>query len=221
MSAAFGPFVLDVRARRLTRDGREVHLSRKAFDLLVLLVERAPAVVDKAAIRERLWPGVHVVDASLSNLVAELRGVLDAGRDRGSAIRTVHGVGYGFEWEVGSAPGAAAPAASSTARARASCWLTFKERRVLLADGENLVGRDAACPVWLDASSVSRRHARIRVRGAQATIEDLDSTNGTFVDGQRVTTAVPLDDGQRLRFGRVTVEFRTSRGTDAPTRRVR
>src|SRR5690242_15485747 len=60
VTVRFGACVLDARARRLTCNGQAVHLSTKAFDLLLLLVERRPAVVDKATLRDHLWPGVHV-----------------------------------------------------------------------------------------------------------------------------------------------------------------
>ena len=82
----------DLLVERLTRDGQDVHLSPKAFDLLVLLITRAPAVVDKSEIRTHLWPGVHVVDANISNLITEIRAAIAPA----SLIRTVHGVGYAF-----------------------------------------------------------------------------------------------------------------------------
>jgi pSer/pThr/pTyr-binding forkhead associated (FHA) protein len=72
---------------------------------------------------------------------------------------------------------------------------------------------------------VSRRHARIRVAagesGHAATLEDLNSTNGTFVRGRRVSQAAMLENGDRIRVGTATLVFRTRNDREAPTRRVR
>ncbi len=92
---SFRDFVLDPDRRQLLRDGIEVHLTPKAFDLLALLIERAPAVVTKVEIHERLWPATFVSDVTLAGLVKEVRQAL--GGDRGApAIRTAHRVGYAF-----------------------------------------------------------------------------------------------------------------------------
>jgi hypothetical protein len=69
----FGEFVLDGSQRQLLRDGQVVQLSRKAFGLLSLLAHRASAGMSKEEIVQVVRPGIHVWDASLTNLVAELR----------------------------------------------------------------------------------------------------------------------------------------------------
>jgi DNA-binding winged helix-turn-helix (wHTH) protein len=217
----FGLFTLDAEARQLLADGRELRLSPKAFDLLVFLIERRPAVVDKKTLRERLWPATHVVDASLSNLVAEIRAA--DGGEGPPPLRTLHGVGYAF---AGTIEDLSAPKPERSG-AGAACWVIWRERAIALSPGDNLVGRDAACPVWIDESGVSRRHATIRVtpdpagRIDDATIEDLNSTNGTFLGGQAVTGLVRLRDGDRVRLGPEELVFRTRARMDAPTRRVR
>jgi DNA-binding winged helix-turn-helix (wHTH) protein len=218
-----GRYTIDAAARQLTRGGRELRLSPKAFDLLVLLIERRPAVVDKATLRGRLWPATHVVDASLSNLVAEIR-ALDGGADP-LPLRTVHGVGYAF---AGAAEDLL-PAQQGPAAQAMPCWVVWRDRPIALAAGENLIGRDASCAVWLDESGVSRRHARICVPSvadpegleAAATVEDLNSTNGTFLHGRAITGAARLRDGDKLQVGSEVLVFRTRAAADAPTRRVR
>jgi len=94
---AFGPFILDTDARQLLREpAQPVHLSRKAFDLLCVLVAERPKVLTKAELHEHLWPSTFVSEATLASLVRELRTALgEHGRD-GSYIRTVHGFGYAF-----------------------------------------------------------------------------------------------------------------------------
>jgi DNA-binding winged helix-turn-helix (wHTH) protein len=219
VNVRFGRFTLDAGARQLTRDGRELRLSPKAFDLLVLLIEKRPAVVEKKTLRERLWPGTHVVEASLSNLVAEIRAL---GGGDPPPLRTVHGIGYAFAGDVEVGDGEKLGLSSS-----APCWVVWRDRPIALSRGDNVVGRDASCTVWIDESGVSRRHARIRVPAEAAggtddvTVEDLNSTNGTFVRGQPVRGAVPLHDGDTLRLGPEVLVFRTRAANDAPTKRVR
>ena len=58
------------------------------------------------------------------------------------------------------------------------------------AEGENVIGRDPRSSVWVDASGVSRRHARILVSGDAVTLEDLGSKNGTFVGARAVTDSL-------------------------------
>jgi DNA-binding winged helix-turn-helix (wHTH) protein len=215
----FDPFTLDTETRQVLENGADVHLSPKAFDVLAMLVEQRPAVVRKTEIRERLWPGVHVVDASLTNLIAEIRAAVER---PGSApvVRTVHGVGYAFASDA-----VAADARSADPAGPAPCWLVWNQQPIALVTGDNVVGRDAACAVWIDGDGVSRRHARIRVpedtAAAAVTIEDLKSTNGTYLRGRRLDGVERIENGDRIRVGTATLVFRTRAAVNAPTRRVR
>ena len=65
---------------------------------------------------------------------------------------------------------------------------------------ESLVGRSADCEFRIDEPKVSRKHARIVLDGADVMLEDLGSTNGTFLNGQRVAGRTVLKDGDRVRF---------------------
>jgi pSer/pThr/pTyr-binding forkhead associated (FHA) protein len=69
-----------------------------------------------------------------------------------------------------------------------------------LAEGEHLVGREPGGTVWLDSPRVSRRQARILVANARATIEDLDSKNGTLVRDVRLTAPALLEAGDAIRI---------------------
>ena len=101
MRARFGPFVLDSASRQLLREEpRHLPVSPKAFDLLIVLVESRPRALTKGELHERLWPDTFVVDANLSNLVVELRGVLEDKAREPRFIRTVHRHGYAFAAEV-------------------------------------------------------------------------------------------------------------------------
>ena len=87
-------------------------------------------------------------------------------------------------------------------------WLMLDSRQVALSEGEAILGRAPDASVWIDAPGVSRHHARIRIAGAQATIEDLGSKNGTFLAGRRVSQPSPLGDGDEIRLGSVVATFR-------------
>ena len=120
MAVQFGPFTLDAARRHLLREGEVVHLTPKAFDLLLLLVNEAPQVINKRELHERLWPATFVSDATLVGLVKELRRALHDRDDHAPVIRTVHRVGYALCPEVH---------AGARARARVWHWLVFRGRR--------------------------------------------------------------------------------------------
>jgi hypothetical protein len=71
-----------------------------------------------------------------------------------------------------------------------------------------LIGRDPANGLRLTHETVSRMHAELTVQGGRWILRDLGSTNGTCVNGQRVTGAVSVRDGDQVSFGRIT--FRLS-----------
>lgn len=204
MSVRFGEWRLDLGRRELLRGDEAVALTPKAFQLLELLLDRRPDAVRKGEIYERLWPSTFVTEVNLSRLVFELRAALGDDSQRPRWIRTVRGFGYAFAGEAlaeGAAP----------ARGGAGwCRLILSDREVLLAEGENVLGRSHRAAVWLDGTSVSRRHARITVRGDQAALEDLGSKNGTFVGAARIAGATPLADGDEIGVGSARMVFRAS-----------
>jgi DNA-binding winged helix-turn-helix (wHTH) protein len=203
----FGPFTLDLDTRQLTQGSCEIHLAPKAFELLVALVLERPKVLSKSVLQQRLWPETFVAEANLSNLVAEIREALG---DRARAplfIRTAHGFGYGF---CGDAT--LLPSARETEPDRPACWLEWGRQRFPLSAGENVVGRDPDVEVRLDASTVSRRHARLVVMAEGTVLEDFGSKNGTFRGSERVTSPVPLADGDAIRIGSLLVTFHVRGG---------
>jgi hypothetical protein len=79
--------------------------------------------------------------------------------------------------------------------------LRFLLQEIDLPQGDTLIGRSANCQVTLDDPLVSREHARIRIAGQQASVEDLGSRNGVQLSGQVITRATPLSSGDRIRIG--------------------
>jgi DNA-binding winged helix-turn-helix (wHTH) protein len=205
---------LDIQARRLLRGTHEIHLSPKAFELLKVLIEARPSALTKAELLERVWPGVFVTDASLARVVTEVRQALRDRAREGGAIRTVHGYGYAFGADVE----AVAPSPPSNGTIEQTCWLVTTDRTFGLIDGEHIVGREPGVSVWLDSPKVSRHHARVVVQGDAATVEDLSSTNGTFVRDERIAAPVVLESGDKIRIGPFTLTFLIA-GSLAPTER--
>ncbi len=109
----FGEFSISASERRLVRDGKCVDLPPKAFDALYLLVRRHERLVSRDQIFSALWPGIHVSEANLTNVIVTLRKVL--GRD---AIQTVSKFGYRFTLPVTGEPGVTQAAYSSFVRGK-------------------------------------------------------------------------------------------------------
>lgn len=93
---AFGPFRLNARERRLTREGRPVVLTGKTLDLLLLLVRSAGRLVTREALIEALWPKAVVEEHSLTWYVSALRKALGDEGESPRYIETVRGHGYRF-----------------------------------------------------------------------------------------------------------------------------
>jgi hypothetical protein len=79
--------------------------------------------------------------------------------------------------------------------------LRFLLQEIDLPQGDTLIGRSANCQVTLDDPLVSREHARIRIAGQQATLEDLGSRNGVQLGGQPIAGTAALTTGDRIRIG--------------------
>jgi DNA-binding winged helix-turn-helix (wHTH) protein len=203
----FGDCLFDGEARTLSRAGRRVSLAPKAFELLAALIEARPKALSQAELRDRLWPTTHVAYTSLARVVSEARRALGENSRDPKAIRTVQRFGYAFVAAV------AAPPESGS-----SVFLLVRGRQQIpLREGENTIGRAPTCLVQIDSERVSRCHARIVVLGKRATLEDLDSKNGTFLGGRRIGGPVPLWPGNLIGVGREVLVFRSGPG-QGPTR---
>ncbi len=72
---------------------------------------------------------------------------------------------------------------------------------------ELILGRAPDCQIVIPSAAVSRRHARLRRLDEGLVIEDLGSSNGTFVNGEKISTPKGLKDGDRISFGTVELVF--------------
>jgi DNA-binding winged helix-turn-helix (wHTH) protein len=204
----FADCTLDFDTREVSRGGERVHLEPKAYRLLELLLEARPKALSKDQLQDALWPKTFVSERSLARLVEVLRSSLGDSAREPHLIRTVHGFGYAFCAEANLlTSGTPAPSSSDF-----HCRVLWGDREVALHAGENIIGRDPDATVWIDLSSVSRRHARILVSDSEAMIEDLASRNGTSVGGEPISQPRPLANGDKIKVGAASLVFRSFRG---------
>ena len=205
MAYRFGDFTLDPDTRQLLLNGRDIHVSPKAFDLLALLVENRTRAVSKAELQQRLWPSTFVEETNLASLIAEIRRALGDPATSPRFVRTVYGFGYQFIDEV-----TVRVAANRSERPRARLWLIFERRQIPLLEGVNVIGRGPDAAIQIDSPGVSRHHARIVVADGEATLEDLGSKNGTDLNGTRITTPRHVCHGDEIRLGTIVLTLRIS-----------
>jgi DNA-binding winged helix-turn-helix (wHTH) protein len=205
----FGTCVLDLDARQLHVDGHEVHITHKAFSLLLVLTESAPRALTKAELLERLWPKTYVSEDALARLIGDVRLAIGDNAHEQKWIRTVHGFGYAFT---------TAPDGGTRERPPTVCSLTWGSHEFRLTEGEHVVGRDADVAVPLNSAIVSRRHARITVTEGIARIEDLGSKNGTLVGGTPVEGRRTLLNADVIQVGDFELKFHIATSLATVTR---
>jgi len=201
MRVRFGDFTFDADTRELRRGTAPVHLSPKAFRFLELLLESRPRALSKGDLQEKIWPSTFVSEENLASLAAEVREAIGEEGRSARFVRTVYGFGYAF---AGEAADAQRPAAAPPRRH----FLVEGKRELELSEGENIVGRDVDAAVRIDDPTVSRQHARLVVEGPRVSVEDLDSKNGSFVEGKRLEAPRVLKSGDIVKFGSVVMTFR-------------
>ena len=207
MQIRFGDYVIDTETRQVLREGDEVVLSPKAYRLLILLVETRPKALAKDALCRALWPDTFVVEANLSNLVGEIRAALGDSAQQPRFIRTLHGYGYAFSAEADVTTGV-------RMEPEVRAYLIKPDGQALpIREPQSVVGRGSDVQVRLDLPGISRHHARITIVDGQATVEDLQSKNGTLVRGERIAGARTLMSGDELGFGSVRVSFHIASAT--------
>jgi len=113
----------------------------------------------------------------------------------------------------GGAPGPRAPKAKPTRTGKAPTSVAVhapdaKRPRTLKLSGSLDIGRAEACQVRLDDTYVSQHHARLSARDGGVFVEDLGSTNGTFLNDRRVQTPVEVRPGDVVRVGKTVLELR-------------
>jgi DNA-binding winged helix-turn-helix (wHTH) protein len=206
MRVVFDRFAFDSERRELLDGTNPVHLGPKAFRLLEILIANRPRALRKQKLYESIWEDTFVDESNLAGLINELRAALGDRARKRRFIRTVHGFGYAFCGET----------KSKSLPSRAGS-VVFRGHEFPLQEGENVLGRDANTDVPIDDTTVSRRHAAITIREDAITVEDLDSKNGTFLDGAKLTGPASIHDGQTIVLGDASILFRRSRAGSTAT----
>lgn len=112
----FSGFTLDTKRRELTRDGREIELQPRVFNLLLYLLQHRDRAVDKDELMEAVWPGMVVTETALTRAIMKARKAVEDDAGTQAVIKTLHGHGYRFvaELSVESKPGNAPATVEAT-----------------------------------------------------------------------------------------------------------
>ncbi len=141
-----------------------------------------------------------------------------------SAVSVIRSDMFGARVDTVKAPAAQQPSPAKPAKPprqrRPSRSDRNIPRQLVVADGPDrgqsvqlgsepvLIGRGTDAQIRLDDDYVSTRHARVATNGEQWFVEDLGSTNGTYVGAQRVTAPTPVAMGTAIRIGKTVLELR-------------
>lgn len=221
----FAEFELDVSAYVLRRRDESVKLERIPMEVLILLVERAGMLVERSEIQTQLWGTKIFVehDPAINTAIRKIRCALGDDATRPRFVETVVGKGYRFIAPLESVAGffqVGKAAANGDAEILAGLRqfprysVTLGKQEFLLNSAETVIGREPSAGVYLDHPSVSRRHARISIESAGATLRDLGSRNGTFLNGRQVEGPAKIHHNDVIGLGPITLIFHIAR---APT----
>lgn len=205
-SFSFGEFELDNAAYALFRAGERIKLEKIPMEVLILFVGSAGTLVDRGKIKTALWGSDVFVehDSAINTAVRKIRQALGDDAEKPRFVETVVGKGYRFIAPVERQT----PVPSSRQRRPfPTCCVTRGTQEFILDSGENLLGRDPDARVYVDHPSVSRRHAQILIRPNHAILEDLNSRNGTFLEGRRIGTPTEIHHGAIIGLGPITLTF--------------
>lgn len=87
-------------------------------------------------------------------------------------------------------------------------YLTDPSDQQHLLSGETVtIGRAVECEIVITSKRVSREHARIQRKGRHVLLDDLNSANGTFLNGEQIRAATELREGDEITIGEVTFTF--------------
>lgn len=136
---------------------------------------------------DALSPGTMRVNGEMERAVA----------DAGAAARSM----------PDRTPAARVPASTGAALGGGAVLILPDGREIAISDRPVVMGRMPGCEVVLGDPNVSRRHAEVRASGRGWVVSDLGSTNGTKVNGVRISGSEPLRPGDEIRVGATSLRF--------------
>ena len=184
-----------------------------------MLELQVPLLAAKALLLLLLFAFVYAV---MRRGIGDLRGIPDdkpyvPGRERAGEPGSARGPARGREKNAGAyAPRPKAPKGGSGADGTVGgSELVVRDSEILapgtrfsLADGATSIGRSSTSDIVLRSDDyASGRHAQITRHGGLLYVEDLGSTNGTFVNGRKTVGATPIRDGDAVRVGSTVFRF--------------
>jgi DNA-binding winged helix-turn-helix (wHTH) protein len=207
----FGVFEADLTTGELRRMGVRVAIQEQPFQVLAALLERPRSLVTREELRQRIWPKEVFVDFDhgLNKAVSKLRVALGDEDSTPRFIETLPRRGYRFVAAVSSC--------SASAGATIVARLLHEGTTIPLLAGVHVIGRDEGCAVCLNSSTVSRAHARLLASADATKIEDLDSKNGTRVNGSTICGSILLRNGDQIQVGSVPLTFLVGQGDSTET----
>ena len=199
-----GEWLVEPTLDRISRNGQIVRLRPRAMDVLTCLAIEAGKLASKQTIIDAVWRTEFVSEHALTQVVSELRSALGDDARNPIYIENIPRRGYRLVATM-------APVAMSVPTAR-DASLPFKLQSEdgdhPLMQGPNIIGRTIDADLCIDRTEVSRCHARILVQGTTATIEDLGSKNGTYVNGEQLDGPALLTNGDEIWIGRSVARLR-------------
>jgi DNA-binding winged helix-turn-helix (wHTH) protein len=199
-----GAWLVEPMLDQISRDDRVVRLRPRAMDVLVGLAAAAGKLASKRDLIDAVWRTEYVSDHALTQVIAELRAALEDDARNPAYIENVPRRGYRLVATVTPLAPTVPPAREPSVPFR----LQGDGGDHSLKQGANLIGRTADADICIDRTAVSRAHARIVVTGTTATIEDLGSKNGTYLNGARLEQPAVLTNGDDIWIGRSVARLR-------------
>jgi DNA-binding winged helix-turn-helix (wHTH) protein len=203
-SFRLGEWHVEPDLNTISRGSESVHLEIKVMELLVFLASRGSRLVSRRELFDGVWGTEFICDNTLSHAISELRAALGDDAHRPRFIQTIHRRGYRMLQPVTSLEGRELPDPGRPSQYR----IIAQNRSIHLRQGANLLGRAPEATVRVDSVWVSRHHARISLDGRAATIEDLNSRNGTFLNERPVSQSSALADGDVIYLGKLSDPLR-------------
>jgi DNA-binding winged helix-turn-helix (wHTH) protein len=199
-----GEWLVEPRLNRISAGGSTIQLEHRVMEVLVCLADHAGDLVTRRDLVDKVWDEGFISDNTITHAVTELRKAFGDDPRMPKVIETIHRRGYRL-----IAPVIFDRATPLAPAGRPSSFLAIlRDVEIQLAEGENVIGRAPQAAITVPSIKASREHARIIVDRGLAFLEDLDSKNGTFLNGLRIHHKEQLSSGDLIGIGSVTETIR-------------
>jgi len=199
-----GAWLVEPTLDRISRAGRVVRLRPRAMDVLICLALEAGELASKQNLIDAVWHTEFVSEHALTQVIAEIRAALGDDARNPTYIENIPRRGYRLVATVTPVTASASPVRYGSLPFK----LQGEDYDHSLSQGPNIIGRTPDADISIDRTAVSRCHARIVVQGTTATIEDLGSKNGTYLNGKRLEQPALLTTGDEIWIGRSVARLR-------------